>query len=349
MRRQSYEKKYLNPGTIPCILDFVDKPKTIGKTMSLGKRNGAVSDYYEFKVNRSLGEVLDLAYNPDIPPYITQPSSVRHSRWIRIDNQKKILPRLSVEINNLNEPLIITGIEFIENSPDTFSGAYYAYDVDRLLILIRYKGRPALISVSNQKGKSGVGKKGFILGNDDEWNYIYSGEKGTTLPVTGWADTYMDGSASITVYYEPEKNSGQIKCAVFKWLSAGWMGINFVKPAHIRKGLERFANDFLKIFESPGLADTESITQMYQKIHALTSNELKERISAYYNQKNITRFQLENSQLKKIIAKLFKDGDYIKRLNREEMEAFINIEYLKYKMGKYSSEESDYLKALFNE
>ncbi len=103
---------------------------------------------------------------------------------------------------------------------------------------MKHKGRPALISVSNQKGISDVGRKGLILGNDEDWNYIYSGEAGTTLPGTGWADTYMYGSASITIYYELGTNPKQVKCAVFKWLDAGWLGINFVKPAHIRKGQE---------------------------------------------------------------------------------------------------------------
>ena len=342
---ESNAKKTLTLDVIPRILDFIETPKASGEAMNLGERNGAVSDYYEFSVNRSLGEVLDLAYNPDLPSNLTQPSSVRRSQWIPIDGQSMNLPRFSAELNHLDKPLIINGIEFIENSPDTFSGAYYAYTVDRLLILIRHKGRPALISVSNQKGKSEVGKKGFILGNDDEWNYIYSGEKGTTMPGTGWADTYMYSSASITVYYELDANPGHVRCAVFKWLSAGWMGLNFVKPAHIRKGMERFAKDFRKIVESPALADTESIAQIYQKIRALSLDELKAEAAAYYDLKNISRFQLENSQNKKLITKLFKDGKYINGLNRQEMEAFVSIEYLKYKMGKCSDGQSGHFPA----
>ena len=343
---ESIEKKQLNMDMIFRILDFVETPKALGETMSLGEYNGAVSDYYEFSVNRSLGEVLDLAYNPDLPPYLTQPSSVRRSHWIGTDDQSIVFPRFSSELNHLDKPLIINGIEFIENSPDTFSGSYYAYNVDRLLILIRYNGRPALVSVSNQKGISDVGKKGIILGSDDEWNYIYSGEKGTTLPGTGWADTYMYGSSSITVYYELGADPGEVKCAVFKWLSAGWMGLNFVKPSHIRKGMERFAKDFRKIVESPALADTGSIAQVYQKIRALSLDELKAETAAYYNQKNINRFQLENSQYKKFVAKLFKEGKYIKNLNRQEMEAFVSIEYLKYKIGRYGEDESGYFPSL---
>ena len=339
---ESNEKKPVNLELIPPILDFVEASKELGKTISLGEHDGTVSDYYEFLVNRSLEKVLDLAYNPDLPANLTQPSSVRLSRWIGLEEKNVFLPRLSDELSKLDKPIIISGVEFIENSPDTFSGAYYSYNVDRLLILIKHKGHPALISVSYQKGVSDVGKKGLVLGNDEEWNYIYSGEKGTTLPGTGWADTYMYGSASITVYYELDMNPGQVKCAIFKWLSAGWMGLNFVKPAHIRKGLERFAKDFREVVESTSLADTGSLAQMYKKIHALSLDELRVKIAEYYNQKKISRFQLENPRYKKLIAGLFKEGRYISRLNRQEMEALVCLEYLKYKMGKYDVVESDY-------
>ena len=65
------EEKTLSLDMIPVILDFIETPKSLGESMSLGERNGAVSDYYEFSVNRSLGEVLDLAYNPDLPSNLT--------------------------------------------------------------------------------------------------------------------------------------------------------------------------------------------------------------------------------------------------------------------------------------
>lgn len=330
---ESPEKTPVNLDMMPEILDFVDKPKTVGETMSLGKRNGAVSDYYEFSVNGSLAKILDLTYNPDIPSNLTLPSSIRRSHWIVVNGKTKPLPRLSTELNNLDKPLIINGVEFIEISPDTFSGAYYAYNVDRLLILLKHKGRTALISVSNQQDKSEVGKKGIILGDDDEWNYIYSDEKGTTLPGTGWAKTYMYSSATISVFYESDTTPKQVKCAVFKWLNAGWLGVNFVKPAHIRNGMERYAKDFCKIIESPSLSNTTSLAQMFQKIHNLSKDELKSCTTACYN-KIIDQFQNENKKNKKWFSKLFKKENYINELNRQEMEALIEIEYLKYKLGK---------------
>ena len=339
---ESCDKGSLNLDLISRVLDFIDAPKALGVTMSLGERDGAVSDYYEFSVNRSLGEVLDLAYNPDLPSNLTLPSSVRRSQWMKLNDKNVTLPRFSDELCHLDKPLIINGIEYIENSPDTFSGAYYAYNVDRLLILIKHNGRPALISVSNQRGKSDVGRKGLILGEDEEWDYIYSGEKGTTMRGTGWADTFIYDSASILVYYESEADPGQVKCGVFKWLNAGWIGINLVKPAHIRKGMERFAKDFCKVVESPSLEDTESLVQEYQKIQSLPLDELKAITAAYYNQKNINRFQMENSQYKRWIRKLFKEDNYINGLSRQELEAFVSIQYLKYRMGKYNSIEPEY-------
>lgn len=342
------EKKSLNLNFMPHILDFVETSKPLGETMTLGEHDGAVSDYYEFSVNRSLKEVLDLAYNPDLPANLTQPSSVRRSYWTVVDSENMTLPRLSAELDHLDKPLFINGVEFIENSPDTFSGAYYAYNVDRLLILTKHKGRPALISVSNQKGTSDVGKRGLIIGNDIEWNYLYTGEKGTALPVAGRADTYMYGSASITIYYELDTNPGQVKCAVFKWINAGWMGMNFVKPHHIRKGLERFARDFRQVVESPSLSDTGSFAQVYQKILAMSFDELKAKTTAYYNREIINRFQTDNARHKKWITRLFKEGDYINGLNRQEMVALFSIEYLRSKLGKNNAVESAYFHTTFN-
>ena len=72
----------------------------------------------------------------------------------------------------------------------------------------------------------------------------------------------------------------------------------------------------------------------------MSFDELKAETSAYYDPKNISRFQLENSQNKKLITKLFQGSKYINSLNRQEMEAFVSIEYLKYKMGKYNNGQS---------
>ncbi len=88
------------------------------------------------------------------------------------------------------------------------------------------------------------GKKGLVLGSDSDWNYLYSGKKGTNLPGLGWVSSYMYDSCTIMIYYEMDPNEPLVRCAVFKWLKAGWSNINMVKKSHIYKGLVRYENSF---------------------------------------------------------------------------------------------------------
>ena len=74
------------------------------------------------------------------------------------------------------------------DTPDLNTGVYHEYDLKRTLILLNHKGRQVLVSLSKQIDKSDVGKKGIILGNDNDWNYYYSGEPGFTRPA-------LDGSS----------------------------------------------------------------------------------------------------------------------------------------------------------
>ena len=49
-----------------------------------------------------------------------------------------------------------------------------------------------IITVSAQTDVSSVGKKGYVLGADEDWDYFYSGKKGLTIPALGGsALTYM--------------------------------------------------------------------------------------------------------------------------------------------------------------
>jgi hypothetical protein len=54
----------------------------------------------------------------------------------------------------------------------------------------------------------------------------------------------MYDSASITVYYETDAPTPQVHCGVFKWIRAGWANMNFVRPHHIRNGVQRFSKTF---------------------------------------------------------------------------------------------------------
>ncbi len=325
-----------DPNLIEDIIEFINQSKDLSVTYSAGPRKNASSNYYEFTINRSLKNMLDLVYNPEIPSYLAVPASTRRSQWIEINGKNQSLPKLSDFLETLSNPVIVKGVEYTENTPDTHSGAYYAYELDRAMIVMKHKGHSVMLSMSCQRDKSEVGKKGLVLGSDDDWNYLYTGEKGTTKKGLGWVDSYMYNSASVMVYYETSDPSPQVRCGVFKWIRAGWSGLNFAKPHHIRNGVERYAKTFKEIVESPHLQKTSELSKMFRQIDNLPTTELKEKVRNYYGYLK-SCYQNKNSLFQKWFKQLFKDNHYVDNMKREELKAIVCKEYLKYLLGKTPS------------
>jgi len=323
---------HLDADLVNQVIQFVNQDKNLKNTFSMGERKGAASNYSEFTLSRTLKEVLDLVYNPAIPPHITTPASIRRSKWIQIDGRTQALPKLSDYLAKLDPPVIVNGVEYVENTPDTFSGAYYAYELDRALILTRQKGHNILISISRQRNKSEVGKKGVVLGSDDNWDYLYTGEKGCTKAGLGWVDSYMYNSASITVYYEVTDPTPQVRCGVFKWIRAGWAGINLVQPHHIRDGVDRFARNFKSIIESPVLADTVRLSKAFEQIDRLSNDELRQKVRRYYLHLKEIYHEKSRLALRWFEQLPGKDG-YLAKMTPEEMKAILDTAYLKHLLG----------------
>lgn len=328
-----------NAGTSPdvtligSLIDFVSGPKDMSRTYSMGLKNSAVSNYYEFTLEQSFERVMDLVYHPDIPSYITNPSSVRHSRWLEVNGRQQPFPQISRAWTDLTQPMIIKGLEFVENTPDTFSGAYYAYDQDRTLILMKHHGRRVLISISRQRDKSTVGKKGLVLGKDDDWNYLYTGEKGCTRTGLGWVDSYMYEAESIFVYYETDTPEPQVKCGVFKWLHAGWAGINMVQPFNIRDGIQRFVKSFKTVIEAPALKDQDQLISAFRSVERLPTEALRQKARDHFMLLQ-SKYGDSNKRNRKWFKRIFKDDGYFQGLQREELQALINTAYIKFLLGK---------------
>jgi len=315
------------------VIDYLLTPKSTTSTYTAGTRNGATSNYFEFTLNRSLEDLIQLAYNPDIPSYFVIPSSLHRSHWLGADGKPQRLPDLTKSLASLSKPMVFRGMEYVENTPDTYSGAYYAYDLNRAMVLARYRGRRVLLSMSSQKDRSDVGKKGLVVGDDGDWNYLYTGEKGCTRTGLGWVKSYMYASDSIMVYYEMADPAPHLRCAVFKWVDAGWAGINMAQPHHIKKGVERFVNTFKQIMESTALPAPSVLAATIQKIDKLSMNDLKQKVRDYFD-KLKERHQNDSRLNRKWFARLFDDGRYIEKLSREELTAVVCKEYLKYLLGK---------------
>ncbi len=323
----------LDPSVLGPLIDFVAAEKESGKLYHFGKRDEAASAYNEFDIRRSLCAVLRYAYNPDIPTHVFRPSSIRMTQWLEVNGEEQPLPRLWTHLSALEVPVVVTGVEGEENTPEQATGACYGYVLDRALVLLEDGGRKVLISVSRQRDESENGKKGACLGGDRNWDYLYTGEEGLTRTGLGWADTHIYEAASIAVYCEVDPASPLVRCGVFKWIRAGWAGLNMVKTKHIHEGMKRFARGFQETIHHPRLPDPDRLAGMFAWIKSLPDAALRARVNEYLKGLQV-RYAEEKVLSKKSFEELMEAGDYASRMTRAQMESVLSLEYMKWVLGK---------------
>jgi len=327
----SLQQNPLNLKIISEVLDFVAHPKSRQGIYREDNRFNAPSAYHHFDIQTNLTRILRYAYNPAIPSYAFAPSSVRVSSWKSTRGQTK--PRLWEHLPAPERPIILKNTEIEENTPDLFTGSYYRYEMDRTLILCRHKGHNVFISLSKQTKPSGVGKKGLRLGRDEDWDYLYSGREGLNITGMGWVKSYVYDSASVTVFYELDKEKGLVRCGVFRWLRAGWAGLNVVNGRHIRKGLKRYARDFKAIMEMPSLPRPDKMAEVFSSLSRLCKPELKVKIRHYLDGVS-NRHETNKAFSKKGFADQFRSEKYLQQMTREEMVALLVLETMKYMLDR---------------
>lgn len=324
------------------LIDYVlkSKPK---KELALPGIREATGAYYEFDTKLNFATFLKYSFNHQIPASLTSPSSLRYSVWNGQPGPSQKMPATWKKIAPAGEPLIIRGVQRDAITPDLTTGVYYEYELQRTFILLNYKGRQALIVVSEQVDKSNVGKKGLILGNDDDWNYYYSDEPGSARSGLGWVKSYIYDFFSVAVYVETTPEDNSVRGGFFQWISAGWSGVNFVQTHHIIKGMKRHARNFTAIMESPLLPPAEKIAAAYQRLAALPIADLRKQYAA-----------LRQAQKTLAVAsgKIKKDGeagrDLAGNASKEQIIEELMLEYFKMAMGKNSLLGEKRLLALIN-
>jgi hypothetical protein len=342
------QKTDFKPELMDALLTFVQSSKKDTALYYSDIKSHQTSAYYEFELESSLARLLQLAYNFKLPGVAFRPASVRLSRWEKDDGmQSEPLPELWQLLPELSQrPVIIRGKEYEMTTPDLSTGGYYGYNLIRTLLLFKHKGSNIFISLSKQIDKSDVGKKGLILGKDEDWTYFYSGEKGLSRPGLGWTASYIYSSFSISILIEAEPGRPLIKYGIFKWLHAGWMGINFVKHKDIYQGMRRYAGAFKSSLECPGLpAPAEMISRLFH-IKNMPLDRLKAQVKAYFAdlaQKHGTKEVFGGDRL----ADFLKKSNYLERMTTEEMYSLIIVEYMKLLLGKTQASESKSLLSLF--
>ena len=327
-----------SPQLIPAVLDFVESRKDNGAIYYADIVGGLTSAYHDFDIDNNLMTLVNLAFNPDIPGMATTPSSARFYRWSANGGDRQAYPDISRHLKALKAPVVIRGRQFIENTPDLNSGAYYGYTLDQVLLLFKYRQRPILITVSKQADVSDVGKKGYVLGSDSDWDYFYSGKTGLTLPALGWVRSYMYDSRGINIYDEVDPTRPTVRCGLFKWLRAGWSGINMVQKKHIYRGLKRFAADYREIVDSPLLPSADELAAYFTRMRDLSVDALRSKMEIYYRiLKN--RYLLDRKNSGKWPKKLLENNGHWQRMSKEKMESALTVEYIKYALGKTGKEE----------
>ncbi len=327
-RSNAFDPQRLNP-----ILRFVDSAKPPSTQYAAPSRVGGPGIYFEFELQRDLEFILRSKYHPDIPTVVFHPTSLRLGYWTEVGGQSGTkLPKLWQDLPLLNNPVVARGSERVAITPDQFTGAYYTYDIYRALVLFKWNHRNVLISLSKQKDKSSVGRKGYVLSEND-WAYVYSGEKGLTKAGLGWASSYMYDSFDINIFYEIDAKRPLIRCGYFKWLRAGWGKINFVRKHHLRAGLQRYAQTLTSLLECPCLPAPDELIQMIDPIQRYSTQELRNKMHHYFDALE-TRYSDHPVYRRKKLSKLIQSEKFIAQMTPQQMQSLLIKEAFKKLTGK---------------
>lgn len=321
------------PAKIKKILEYVKSPKDAEALYYADLKLGSSSAYMDLDIRQHFDHILKYSFNPNFPGYLTSPSSTRLSLWNQVQGLDGQLPTLWDTVDNLEAPVIVKGIETIENTPDVFSGAYYRYQLYRTLILFKDNDRKVLISISRQTGTSDVGKKGYVLGSDDNWDYFYSGKPGLSIPGLGWVKSRMYDSYGINLYIEMDPAAPLLRCGVFKWIQAGWSKINVVKKHHIHNGIKRFAKSFKAIMEHPSLPGIDVLSDTFSKIKALSEDELRASMKTYLTILE-NHYGRDYRPPRRWSPQVFKNKKPWLQMSTEAMQSVLMVEFMKHAIGK---------------
>lgn len=291
---------------------------------SLTKRSHVEGAFHSFTIDRRFPDLLGYVYNPDIPNYFTRPSSLQTHEWMTPEIENR-LRRLVNEVDTLQDTIFLRGQEHETITPDTNTGSYYSYRQNRVVVLMPGPTGPVMISATVQDEKSEVGKRGCIVGDDKNWNYLYSQKTGLNKIGLGWVDAYMYKGSSVMVYVT-DTSTGRIRAGLFKWLNAGWSKINMVKSHHILGGIKRFAADLKAVLEAPDLPDIEDVSYKFQELKAKDEEELRRLVSPYLE---LIVSSGDTGTCPSSFIDSVASGKYLEQMNSEEIIRILMLNYLK--------------------
>jgi len=320
------------PDRVQSLLEYTDADDANVRSADPAKRASGYGVCVRSDIQAPLERILRYGFNPKIPSYVILPKQLRLSgRYPESDLVARDI-EIWKSLSTLDKPLVLRGREYEVTTPDTSTGGYYRYDLDRLTILLKHRGSPLLISVSKMTRPSDVGKRAVIV-DDPNWTYFYSGEKGLSPAILKWMDTFIYDTASVTIFRPAGNNRNVTNVTLFKWLNAGWLGMNMVKPGHIRAGSERFIENLKYVMESQDMPDDGTLAQKYKQMRNLPDENLDTLIKSYA--RNFEQYAMKHNELSEDrFSRLIRNGGYAQILNREERVGVLMVEFLKNQFGK---------------
>jgi len=331
-RARSQAGDGFDPRCLYPLIQFISTAKPEGTIYHAGDGFNAPSAYHEFRVATDLRRLIDYSLNADIPSFFLWPSSLRLAQWTRVEGGSDQFSRLQAAAHNLAGPFILKGAEHVTITPDQNTGAYYSYDVDKLVILTPFGTGMALVSIYSQQKPSEVGRKGWVIGEDEDWSYLYTLKTGLNIGGLGWVRTYMYDSYGVNVYYQPDLDKPELVCGVVSWVRAGWAGINMVQPRHIHRGLVRVAKAFTAILEDPRLPDPALLARTFHESQQVSTETLKTYARDYFD--GLKRRVAASEALKKKFGSMIDISAAVARMNREELYALLVKDYFKKLLGR---------------
>ena len=274
----------------------------------LPRYQDAPGAFQGFPVRMALRPLLRYLYNPQIPQEIVKPFSIRSSVWTTPGAAAQ-QRRLWADPWPPSGPVVVRGEQYYRTTPDPATGGCYGMTLRRAVILLPAEG--AVLSVSVQQGDSEVGTKGYVLGNDGDGRYVYTGEKGLTRTGLGWASSRIQTNVSIGVYLQAE---GGVVGGVFQWMRAGWSGLSVVQEKHVAASLERYRRLFAERLAR--LPEPEAI----EALHAAAATASEETLRG--RAKNVLRCWAERHgrDARREALQMLGEG-YEARLDRGELVA----------------------------
>ncbi len=332
------DRLVFEPGKIVSILDYVGSEQFKAEPeVQISGMEKSTYAYGGFESDGSLAKLVKYCYNPDIPSCAVMPSVIRLSNWrAQNGNPSSVPASFWQKPENDGKPLVIRGLYYMQNTPDPSTGAYYGYDSYRTMILMTYKGQNVLVSVMKQKDVSDVGRKGFIIGNEDDMDYFYSGEQGLTMSGLGWVKSYLYDSYSVTVTMEDKKNGKTgFRCGVFKWIRAGWAGKNIVRKAHMKKGMADYAGEvrnLMQLESRKGFPAPDELSQVCHTFKNLPTEEMKKKVECLVQ--SLRSKCAGESSCPKTLPGGSDVAGYVNTMSRTEMSSALIVDYVKILMGK---------------